>query len=141
MLTTTLQYPLRTSFYLLLLHVLTLVLYPKHCSLLRCRLYGLLAWFHAIVQERLRYPPHGWTKKYEFTEADAQCALDVIDHWVDEGIGPIGRAHIDPAELPWKALHALLSQSLYGGRVDQAYDQVRESMITFVSEGRGRRSK
>ena len=34
------------------------------------------------------------------------------------------KAHIDPAELPWQALQVLLSQSLFGGRVDHPFDQV-----------------
>jgi len=89
----------------------------------RCRLYSLLAWFNAVVQERLRYSPLGWTKRYEFSEADAACALDVIDEWVDEVAGP--RAHVAPEDLPWRALSTLLSQSLYGGRIDNPFDQVR----------------
>jgi len=88
----------------------------------RSRLYGLLAWFHAVLQERLRYTPLGWTKKYEFTETDANFALDVIDQWVDDAAGP--RSHIDPVELPWLAIRTLLSQSIYGGRVDNSFDQV-----------------
>ena len=88
----------------------------------RCRLYGLLSWFNAVVHERLRYTPLGWTKMYEFNEADAACALDVIDQWVDGVAGP--RAHVSPEELPWQALRTLLSQSLYGGRIDHPFDQV-----------------
>ena len=49
----------------------------------RARLYFLLAWFHAIVQERLRYAPLGWSKKYEFNESDLRCACDTIDIWID----------------------------------------------------------
>ncbi|CAG0898920.1 unnamed protein product, partial [Cyprideis torosa] len=49
----------------------------------RARLYFLLAWFHAIVQERLRYAPLGWSKKYEFTESDLKVACDTLDTWVD----------------------------------------------------------
>lgn len=49
----------------------------------RGRLYFLLAWFHAIVLERLRYNPQGWTKKYEFSEADLRVACDMIDTWID----------------------------------------------------------
>jgi dynein heavy chain 1 len=45
----------------------------------RSRLYLLLAWLNAIVFERLRYVPLGWTKRYEFNEADSLCALDIID--------------------------------------------------------------
>lgn len=36
----------------------------------RSRLHFLLAWLHAILLERLRYTPIGYTKVYEFNEAD-----------------------------------------------------------------------
>jgi len=45
----------------------------------RGRLYLFLAWLNAVVHERLRYVPLGWSKRYEFNEADSVCALDVID--------------------------------------------------------------
>lgn len=47
------------------------------------RLVFLLAWLHAVVLERLRYVPVGWSKSFEFSESDRQCALDAIDEWVD----------------------------------------------------------
>ena len=93
----------------------------------RSRLYSLLAWFNAVVQERLRYAPLGWTKQYEFNENDAQCALDVIDQWVDSVAG--SKAHVAPENLPWKALRTVISQSLYGGRVDNSFDQVNAYTI------------
>jgi dynein heavy chain 1 len=95
----------------------------------RGRLYGLLAWFNAVVQERLRYAPLGWTKRYEFSESDLACSLDVIDQWVDEVAGQ--RAHIDPEQLPWQALRTLISESLYGGRVDHSFDQVRFNLNLY----------
>lgn len=49
----------------------------------RARLYFLLAWFHAIVQERLRYCPLGWAKHYEFNESDLRVACDTLDTWID----------------------------------------------------------
>ena len=49
----------------------------------RARLYFLLAWLHAIVQERMRYTPLGWSKKYEFTESDLKVACDTMDVWID----------------------------------------------------------
>merc|ERR1711871_716245 len=97
----------------------------------RSRLYVLLAWLNAIILERLRYVPMGWTKRYEFNEADSVCALDVIDLWVDNISA--GKAYIDPKDLPWQALRTLLSQSLYGGRVDNSYDQAAlDSFIVSV---------
>lgn len=49
----------------------------------RARLYFLLAWFHAVVQERLHYSPLGWAKKYEFNESDLRMACDTLDTWLD----------------------------------------------------------
>lgn len=48
----------------------------------RARLYFLLAWFNALVQERLRYAPLGWAKKYEFNESDLRMACDTLDTWL-----------------------------------------------------------
>lgn len=49
----------------------------------RARLYFLLAWFHAIIQERLRYCPLGWAKYYEFNESDLRSACDTLDTWIE----------------------------------------------------------
>ena len=98
----------------------------------RSRLYSLLAWFNAIVQERLRYVPLGWTRKYEFSEADAACSLDVIDQWVDSVSAGGTKAHVNPKDLPWKALRVLLSQSLYGGRIDNVFDQA--ALDSFIEQ-------
>ena len=49
----------------------------------RARLYFLLSWLHAVIQERLRYAPLGWSKKYEFNESDLRCGCDTLDVWID----------------------------------------------------------
>lgn len=45
----------------------------------RKRLHFIVSWFNAVVQERLRYTPIGWSKYYEFNESDQRCTLDCID--------------------------------------------------------------
>ncbi|KAF7729943.1 hypothetical protein EC973_003356 [Apophysomyces ossiformis] len=87
----------------------------------RARLYFMLAWLHAVVQERLRYVPLGWTKVYEFNDSDQDCALNTIDNWLDTAAG--GRANISPEKIPWDAIRSLLKQSIYGGRIDNEFDQ------------------
>jgi len=89
----------------------------------RARLYFLLAWLHAVILERLRYTPVAWVKAFEFSETDQQCAMDVIDEWVDRAAQ--GRANIQPAKLPWDAIRQSLEQVIYGGRVDNDFDQKR----------------
>lgn len=87
----------------------------------RARLYFMLAWLHAVVQERLRYVPLGWTKVYEFNDSDQDSAFNTIDKWLDTASA--GRANISPEKIPWDAIRSLLKQSIYGGRIDNEYDQ------------------
>jgi dynein heavy chain 1 len=95
----------------------------------RLRLYLLFAWFHAIVMERLRYSPlAGFSKRHEFSASDAMCGLSVIDHWFDtlwrDDVGAVGsEGHIDPHQMPWDAIKSVLGESIYGGRVDNEFDQ------------------
>ncbi|KZT42722.1 dynein heavy chain [Sistotremastrum suecicum HHB10207 ss-3] len=87
----------------------------------KARLYFLLAWFHAVVQERLRYVPLGWSKIYDFNDSDMASAFTTIDVWL--GSVAKGRANIDPAVIPWDAIRSLIKQSVYGGRIDSDFDQ------------------
>ncbi|TPX36351.1 hypothetical protein SmJEL517_g01576 [Synchytrium microbalum] len=97
----------------------------------RVRLYFLLAWLHAVVQERLQYVPLGWTKFYEFNDSDLDCALSTIDDWLD--ITALGRSNVSPEKIPWSAIKTLLKQSVYGGRLDSDCDQkVLDSFIDAV---------
>lgn len=61
-----------------------------------------MAWFNAVVQERLRYTPIGWSKFYEFNESDQRCAIKCADEWLDT-LGS-GRQNVDPDKIPWDAL-------------------------------------
>ncbi|QRW00298.1 cytoplasmic dynein 1 heavy chain 1 [Ceratobasidium sp. AG-Ba] len=87
----------------------------------KARLYFLLSWFHAIVQERLRYVPLGWSKTYDFNDSDLASAFLTIDTWL--GSAARGKTNIDPAAIPWDAVRTLVKQSVYGGRVDSDFDQ------------------
>jgi dynein cytoplasmic 1 heavy chain len=95
----------------------------------RVRIYFLLAWLHAVVQERLRYVPLGWSKGYEFSEADFDAAAMTIDRWIERVAA--GRSNIAPEKIPWLALRTLLSECVYGGRVDEESDQkILSNLIT-----------
>jgi dynein heavy chain 1 len=88
----------------------------------RNRLYLLLGWTHAVIQERLRYVPSGWTEAYEWTEADATHALDVIDALIEDATGA-NRQQLDPEKLPWDAIRSTLCRGVFGGRITDAADQ------------------
>eukprot|EP01064_Diplonema_japonicum_P034641 TRINITY_DN7253_c0_g2_i1.p1 TRINITY_DN7253_c0_g2~~TRINITY_DN7253_c0_g2_i1.p1 ORF type:complete len:4818 (+),score=1605.91 TRINITY_DN7253_c0_g2_i1:85-14538(+) len=103
------------------------------------RLHFLAAWLHAVVIERLRYAPLGWAKKYEFSEGDFIRTIDTIDQWVARTSD--GRDNVAPSALPWKALLVLLGESVYGGRIDNEFDQhLMRSFLKkfFVEECYGR---
>ncbi|GAA5960288.1 hypothetical protein JCM21900_000936 [Sporobolomyces salmonicolor] len=87
----------------------------------KTRLYFLLAWFHAVVQERLRYVPLGWSKAFEFNDSDQEAALNTIDAWV--AMAAKGRANVDPASIPWDAIRCLVRETVYGGKIDTEFDQ------------------
>ncbi|TIA73231.1 hypothetical protein E3P91_01529 [Wallemia ichthyophaga] len=96
----------------------------------KMRLYFLLAWFHAVIQERLRYCPLGWSKLYEFNDSDQASALKMIDTWTNRVAK--GRSNVDPNTFPWEAIRTLLKESVYGGRIDREFDQ--ELLNTFVDK-------
>lgn len=93
----------------------------RFSSPVRSRLYLLLGWVHSVIQERLRFVPNGWTEAYEWTEADATHALDVIDS-LFEDFG--GRNQTDPEKLPWDAIRSTLRKGVYGGRITETSDQI-----------------
>jgi dynein heavy chain 1 len=96
----------------------------------RCRLHFLLAWFHAVIGERLRYVPIGWSKYYEFNEADQRCAMDALDEWLD--LFGKDKNNIDPDKIPWDAIRTIISQSMYGGKIDNEYDhKILESLVSL----------
>ncbi|KAJ3124711.1 hypothetical protein HK098_000907 [Nowakowskiella sp. JEL0407] len=88
----------------------------------RARLYFLLAWLHALVLERLRYAPMGWTKVYEFNDSDHDMGLITIDHWIDRVAQ--GRSNVSPDKIPWDAIKTLLKETIYGGKIDNDMDQL-----------------
>ncbi|KAG2486208.1 hypothetical protein HYH03_015170 [Edaphochlamys debaryana] len=85
---------------------------------IRAQLLFVLAWFHAVVQERRTYIPQGWTKFYEFSFADLRSGMDVISMATKNGAPQ------------WPLLLGLLDDAIYGGRLDNHFDS--QVLITFL---------
>merc|ERR1719242_2057863 len=97
----------------------------------RSRLYVSLGWLHATILERLRFVPIGWSKAFEFSETDLFTAMEALDEWIDKVAD--GQDSIDPNIIPWDALHKMLVQYVYGGRVDNKYDTARlEGFVEYL---------
>lgn len=77
----------------------------------RSQMLFVLAWFHAILQERRNYIPQGWSKFYEFSASDLRTAADIIDIGTADGTLP-----------QWTFVHGLLENAVYGGRIDNDHD-------------------
>ncbi|MCJ1268673.1 hypothetical protein MMC22_008561 [Lobaria immixta] len=86
----------------------------------KARLYLLLSFLHAVVQERLRYAPSlGWKGFWEFNDSDYECAAFIIDTWMDAVAQ--GRTNIAPSRIPWDLIRTLITET-YGGKVDDEAD-------------------
>uniref|UniRef100_A0A1B6E6Z8 Cytoplasmic dynein 2 heavy chain 1 n=2 Tax=Clastoptera arizonana TaxID=38151 RepID=A0A1B6E6Z8_9HEMI len=72
----------------------------------------ILAWFHAIVQERRIYIPQGWTKAYEFNDSDLAAAVQVL----------LTRLNKDGKNIRWDFIQGLCESAIYGARVENSYD-------------------
>ncbi|EGE05638.1 protein kinase subdomain-containing protein [Trichophyton equinum CBS 127.97] len=86
----------------------------------KARLYLLLSFLHAVIQERLRYAPSlGWKGFWEFNDSDYECSAFIIDTWV-ASIAQ-GRSNVAPQKIPWDLIRTLITET-YGGKIDDAGD-------------------
>lgn len=76
------------------------------------RPFFVLAWFHAVVQERRKYIPQGWVKLYEFNDTDFAAALKILNQRLEK----------DGRDIKWVFIQGLCELAIYGGRVDNIYD-------------------
>lgn len=73
----------------------------------------VLSWFHALIQERRKYIPQGWSKYYEFSFGDlkaGELTLSAI-HAETKGGAP-----------QWQKIFGILENAIYGGRIDNEFD-------------------
>ncbi|VDM76640.1 unnamed protein product [Strongylus vulgaris] len=83
----------------------------------------VLAWLHALLQERRTFIPQAWTKFYEFSNSDVRVARVFVETFIKE------------SKADWEFIRGLLMFVIYGGRIENVFDsQVLESyLITFFT--------
>ncbi|KAG8527498.1 uncharacterized protein KY384_007650 [Bacidia gigantensis] len=99
----------------------------------KARLYLLLSFAHAVIQERLRYAPTlGWKGFWEFNDSDYECSAFIIDYWVDAVAQ--GRTNIAPGKIPWDLIRVLIGE-IYGGKIDDDSDfqQLADLIRSFMT--------
>ncbi|KXS21993.1 hypothetical protein M427DRAFT_494431 [Gonapodya prolifera JEL478] len=89
----------------------------------------VLAFFHAVVQERGKYGKVGWNVKYNFNESDFRVSTTILQTYLDKA------ADGDKSKLPWTTLRYLIGETIYGGRVTDDYD--RRIVKTYLEEYMG----
>lgn len=80
----------------------------------RLKLRVLICILNSVLQERRRYVPEGWSRAYDFGDADLDTAMAMVD-WLD-GVGR-GAFKVD-----WKVLQGLCKHLAYGGRISNQQD-------------------
>uniref|UniRef100_A0A3Q0RWL2 Uncharacterized protein n=1 Tax=Amphilophus citrinellus TaxID=61819 RepID=A0A3Q0RWL2_AMPCI len=90
---------------------LTTCPHPAFCSLV-----FVLAFFHAVVQERRKYGKIGWNVPYDFSESD----FFVSAHKQGD------------TDIPWGSLKYLIGEVMYGGRAIDSFD--RRILTVYMDE-------
>jgi dynein heavy chain 1 len=77
-------------------------------------------WLHSIIVEKLRYKPLGWSKAYEFNDSDLIFLTDIGLRFLEAAVE--GKSHFCEDEIPLSAIPFIISNVVYGGRIDNEND-------------------
>ncbi|KAL7391500.1 hypothetical protein ABVT39_010104 [Epinephelus coioides] len=100
---------------------LTACPHPAFCSLVY-----VLAFFHAVVQERRKYGKIGWNVPYDFNESDFFVCMEILNTYLT-------KAHNQgDSNIPWGSLKYLIGEVMYGGRAIDSFD--RRILTVYMDE-------
>jgi dynein heavy chain, axonemal len=89
----------------------------------------VLAFFHAVVQERRKYGKVGWNVAYDFNESDFRISMKLCSFYLT-------KSWVEKQEAnPWGSLKYLIGDAMYGGRVTCDFD--RRVLTTYIGEYMG----
>ncbi|XP_028981786.1 dynein heavy chain 10, axonemal [Diachasma alloeum] len=86
----------------------------------------VLAFFHAVVQERRKYDNIGWNINYDFNESDFNVCTSILDTYLTKSWTR------KEERIPWNSLKYLIGEVMYGGRIIDSYD--RRIAKTYMNE-------
>eukprot|EP00929_Paragymnodinium_shiwhaense_P077084 TRINITY_DN3967_c0_g3_i3.p1 TRINITY_DN3967_c0_g3~~TRINITY_DN3967_c0_g3_i3.p1 ORF type:complete len:4541 (+),score=1544.66 TRINITY_DN3967_c0_g3_i3:127-13749(+) len=88
----------------------------------------VLAFFHAIVQDRRKFGRIGFNVAYDFNESDFKVSAQLLRLYLQKSF--------DKNEVtPWETLRYLVGEAMYGGRVTDSFD--RRILNTYLLEYMG----
>ncbi|KAG9351776.1 hypothetical protein JZ751_023027 [Albula glossodonta] len=86
----------------------------------------VLAFFHAVVQERRKYGKIGWNVPYDFNESDFQVCMEILDTYLTKAYTQ------GDDKIPWGSLKYLIGEVMYGGRAIDSFD--RRILTVYMDE-------
>ncbi|XP_049721902.1 dynein axonemal heavy chain 10 isoform X2 [Elephas maximus indicus] len=86
----------------------------------------VLAFFHAVVQERRKFGKIGWNVYYDFNESDFQVCMEILNTYLTKAF-----QQNDP-RIPWASLKYLIGEVMYGGRAIDSFD--RRILTIYMDE-------
>ncbi|XP_009867260.1 PREDICTED: dynein heavy chain 10, axonemal-like [Apaloderma vittatum] len=86
----------------------------------------VLAFFHAVVQERRKFGKVGWNVPYDFNESDFQVCMKILDTYLTKAFQQ------NDDEIPWSSLKYLIGEVMYGGRAIDSFD--RRILTIYMDE-------
>lgn len=89
----------------------------------------VLAFFHAVIQERKKFGKIGWNVTYDFNDSDFRISYRLIQLYLNKTV------ETGDEELPWETLRYLIGDAMYGGRITDDWD--RRIVTTYLQEYMG----
>ncbi|XP_015260407.1 PREDICTED: dynein heavy chain 10, axonemal [Cyprinodon variegatus] len=86
----------------------------------------VLAFFHAVVQERRKYGKTGWNVPYDFSESDFFVCMEILNTYLTKAYRQ------KDGNIPWEGLKYLIGEVMYGGRVIDSFD--RRILTVYMEE-------
>jgi hypothetical protein len=62
----------------------------------------------------------GWSKRHDISASDFEVSTLIIHTWITNVSK--SRKNIKPEDIPWSAIQRLVSEVVYGGKIDQECD-------------------
>uniref|UniRef100_W5K6M6 Dynein axonemal heavy chain 10 n=1 Tax=Astyanax mexicanus TaxID=7994 RepID=W5K6M6_ASTMX len=112
---------MRATYFKIQLETLMSCPHPAYRSLVY-----VLAFFHAVVQERRKYGKIGWNVPYDFNESDFLVCMEILNTYLT-------KAHNQgEGSIPWGSLKYLIGEVMYGGRAIDSFD--RRILTVYMDE-------
>ncbi|CAM9556184.1 unnamed protein product [Bubo scandiacus] len=86
----------------------------------------VLAFFHAVVQERRKFGKVGWNVPYDFNESDFQVCMEILNTYLTKAFQQ------NDDKIPWSSLKYLIGEVMYGGRAIDSFD--RRILSVYMDE-------